>query len=395
MDKQLIVPEITYVAPDRNRKDIAHLKQAILSAESIYAANRVRLYDLYHDLVTIDGHLSGILEKRTKSVTNKKMVFVDAEGRKVDALDALIGSQDFECLIELIMDSIYWGISGLEFVPGHTFAFNEIDRRHIRPEKHQVALSQYDYSGIDISQYPGVWLIGRPRNLGKLLQCSMYALYKRSGFGDFAQYVEIFGQPVRIIQYDAYDRQTEARLRDILEQSGSSLVMMIPKQAQFQMMDGKTSNGDGALQERLIQACNREMSIAILGNTETTASSSSSGYAQAEIHAGQQNQLTQADLRYVLSYLNSPFFHGILAQYGYPVEGGKFMFEQVKDVAALQQKLQIDLQVATKVPIDDDYWYDTYGIPRPDNSQRAADETPSDENDEKKSLFDRARSFFV
>ena len=399
MDKQLIVPEITYVAPDRNRKDIAHLKQAILSAESIYAANRVRLYDLYHDLVTIDGHLSGILEKRTKSVTNKKMVFVDAEGRKVDALDALIGSQDFECLIELIMDSIYWGISGLEFVPGHTFAFNEIDRRHIRPEKHQVARSQYDYSGIDISQYPGVWLIGRPKNLGKLLHCSMYALYKRSGFGDFAQYVEIFGQPVRIIQYDAYDRQTEARLRDILEQSGSSLVMMIPKQAQFQMMDGKTSNGDGALQERLIQACNREMSIAILGNTETTSSSSSSGYAQAEIHAGQQNQLTQADLRYVLSYLNSPFFHGILAQYGYPVEGGKFMFEQSKDVAALQQKLQIDLQVATKVPIDDDYWYDTYGIPRPDNSQRAADETPSDEKDDQKddqkSLFDRARSFFV
>jgi phage gp29-like protein len=175
--------------------------------------------------------------------------------------------------------------------------------------------------------------------------------------------------------------------------------MMIPKQAQFQMMDGKTSNGDGGLQERLIQACNREMSIAILGNTETTSSSSSSGYAQAEIHAGQQNQLTQADLRYVLSYLNSPFFHGILAQYGYPVEGGKFMFEQAKDVAALQQKLQIDLQVATKVPIDDDYWYDTYGIPRPDNSQRAADETPSDENDDekddKKSLFDRARSFFV
>lgn len=391
--KQLIVPEITYVAPDRNRKDIAHLKQAILSAESIYAANRVRLYDLYHDLVTIDGHLSGILEKRTKSVTNKKMVFVDAEGRKVDALDALIGSQDFECLIELIMDSIYWGISGLEFVPGHTFAFNEIDRRHIRPEKHQVARSQYDYSGIDISQYPGVWLIGRPKNLGKLLQCSMYALYKRSGFGDFAQYVEIFGQPVRIIQYDAYDRQTEARLRDILEQSGSSLVMMIPKQAQFQMMDGKTSNGDGALQERLIQACNREMSIAILGNTETTSSSSSSGYAQAEIHAGQQNQLTQADLRYVLSYLNSEFFLNILSSYGYPVKGGKFRFEQEKNLNELKQRLEIDLQVSSKVAIDADYWYETYGIPKPETTTETTEDTEKEDN--KKTLFDRAKSFFV
>ena len=394
--KDLIIPEITYVSPDRNRKDTGTLKRAILAAESVYAPNRVRLYDLYNDIVTIDGHLSGILEKRTKSVTNKKMVFVDGDGRKVDGLDALIGSREFERLLELIMESIYWGVSGVEFVPGSAFAFNEIDRRHIRPERQQVALSQYDYKGIDIAQYPGVWLIGGKKDLGKLLQCSMFALYKRSGFGDFAQYVEIFGQPVRIISYDAYDKQTESRLREILEQSGSSLVMMIPKQAQFQMMDGKTSNGDGALQERLIQACNREMSIAILGNTETTSSSSSSGYAQAEIHAGQQNQLTQADLRYVLSYLNSGFFLNILSQYGYPVKGGKFRFEQEKNLAELQQRLQIDLQVSAKVAIDEDYWYETYGIPKPQNSDdAAADERDRDEKEDKENLFDRAKSFFV
>lgn len=398
MDKELIIPEITYVSPDRNRKDTGSLKRAILSAESVYNPNRVRLYDLYHDIVTIDGHLSGILEKRTKSVTNKKIVFVDSEGRKVDELDNLIGSNSFEHLLELIMESIYWGISGVEFVRDREFCYNEIDRRHIRPEKGQIAKSQYDYEGEDISNYPGVWLIGEKKNLGKLLQCSMFALYKRSGFGDFAQYVEIFGQPVRIIQYDAYDKQTESRLREILDQSGSSLVMMIPKQANFQMMDGKTSNGDGALQERLIQACNREMSIAILGNTETTASSSSSGYAQAEIHAGQQNQLTQADLRYVLSYLNSEFFLNILASYGYPVKGGKFRFEQEKNLDELKQRLEIDLQVSAKVDIDADYWYETYGIPKPENVNTEDTEVSTEDTEEKtdkKSLFDRAKSFFV
>lgn len=393
-NKELLFPEITYVQPDRNRKDVGMLKQAVLSAENVYSPNRVRLYDLYHDIVTIDGHLSGILEKRTKSVTNKRMVFADAEGRKVDELDALIGSREFERLLELIMESVYWGISGVEFVPGKEFCFNEIDRRHIRPEKDEVALSQYDYNGVKVADYPGVWLVGRRNDLGKLLQCSMYALYKRSGFGDFAQYVEIFGQPVRIIQYDAYDKQTESRLREILDQSGSSLVMMIPKQANFQMMDGKTSNGDGALQERLIQACNREMSIAILGNTETTASSSSSGYAQAEIHAGQQDMLTQADLRYVLSYLNSEFFFNILSQYGFPVEGGKFRFEQDKNITALQQRMQVDLQVAAKVPVADDYWYETYGIPKPETADDTdkADEPSAPHN---QSLFDRAKSFFV
>ncbi|MBP5368528.1 MAG: DUF935 family protein, partial [Bacteroidales bacterium] len=185
---------------------------------------------------------------------------------------------------------------------------------------------------------------------------------------------------------------TESRLREILDQSGSSLVMMIPKQANFQMMDGKTSNGDGALQERLIQACNREMSIAILGNTETTASSSSSGYAQAEIHAGQQDQLTQADLRYVLSYLNSAFFLNILASYGYPVKGGKFRFEQEKNLDELKQRLEIDLQVSSKVDIDADYWYETYGIPKPET---ADEEDKADEPSTHQTLFDRAKSFFV
>ena len=65
----VIIQEIKLVAPDRNRKDVGKLKSAIERAESIQLPNRYRLYDLYHDVVTIDGHLSGLLEKRTKAVT--------------------------------------------------------------------------------------------------------------------------------------------------------------------------------------------------------------------------------------------------------------------------------------------------------------------------------------
>ena len=30
-------------------------------------------------------------------------------------------------------------------------------------------------------------------------------------------------------------------------------------------------------------------------------------------------------------------------------------------------KIEIDTIVSTKVPVGDDYWYTTYGIPKPDN----------------------------
>ena len=363
----VVFQEIRLVAPDRHRKDVGSLSQAVRRAEAVEVPNRAKLMDLYHDIVTIDGHLSGLLEKRTKSVTNKRLMFIDKAGKKVDEMDALINSSKFERLIEVFMERIYYGCAAVEFVVGAKFDFNEIDRRHIRPEKREIAIWQHDTEGVSVDGLPMVMLIGEPYELGKLLQCSMYALYKRSGFGDFAQYVEIFGQPVRVVKYDAYDKKTQDDLRHTLDESGSSLVMMIPKQADFEMLDGKTSNGDGGLQERLINCCNQEMSVAILGNSETTTSSSSSGYAQAEVHAGQQEQLTKSDMRYIANLLNSEFMFNILAGYGYPVEGGHFEFEVEKNLGELKARLDIDTQLANRIPIDDDYFYETYGIPKPDN----------------------------
>ena len=262
----VIVNEMTAVAPDRRSKDIATLRSSIEAAERILLPNRYRLYDLYHDVVTIDGHLSGIMEKRTKAVTNKELRFVDSAGRQVGALTELIGTEKFGRLVELVMESVYWGVSGVEFLIGGGFDYLEIPRKHIRPEQGVIVKSQYDSSGTPLADLPWCWTIGRRNDLGRLLQCSMYALYKRGAFGDFAQYVEIFGQPVRVIRYDAYDRKTQEELRSMMQRHGSSLVMMLPKQADFEMLDGKTSNGTGELQERLITCCNQEMSIAILGN---------------------------------------------------------------------------------------------------------------------------------
>lgn len=414
--QSIIVNDFSFVAPDRNRKDVGTLKKSIERAESVHCPNRYRLYDLYHDVLTLDGHLSGVCEKRIKAITNKTMFFADKDGKKLDEMDVLINSSNFERLVEIMMETLLWGTSSVEFLQGESFDFVEIDRRHIRPEKRKITKSQFDYDGMNIDDYPNVWLMGRPNDLGLLLRCSMYALYKRSGFGDFAQYVEIFGQPVRVIKYDAYDLETQKKLKSILNESGSSLVMMLPKQSDFEMMDGKTSNGTGELQERLIKNCNQEISVAILGNSETTTSSSSSGYAQAEIHANQQMEITQSDMRYVINMLNSDYFLRILSSYGYPVEGGSFCFEQEKNVTALKERLDIDLRVADKVPVADDYWYETYGIPKPDNYDQlkkeqderrqaaldamrasASQDVPSGSaagSKQKKDLFDRLSDFF-
>ena len=365
-----LIHDFTQVAPDRGRKDVQNLKQAVESAELIHFPNRVLLYDLYHDVLSMDGFLTGIIGKRINSVLNKKLKFLDKSGKEVEEVTKLIRSNAGRELITKIIESVIWGISGVEFKVGKEFEFEEVPRKHIKPEKGIITKSQYGLSaenGFKIDDLPFVWIIGKKNDLGLLLACSLYAIYKRGNFGDWAQYVEIFGQPVRIMEYDAYDTKTKEELRGILEKSGNSLAMMIPKQATFQMLDGKQSNGDGKLQDTFKKACNEEMAIAILGNTETTSSSTSSGYAQSKEHGEQQDEITASDLIYVENLLNSKKFLDILRSYGYQVDGGKFEFELDLNLAKLKLRLEIDSVVSEKVPVSDDYWYDTYRIPKPDN----------------------------
>lgn len=366
----IIIQEINLVSPDRSRKDIQSLKSSVIAAESIQYPNRVQLYDLYHDVVSMDGFLRGIINKRIDSVLNKKLKFLDKEGNENAVVTKLMRSKTGRKLIRQILESIFWGVSGVEFKIGEKFCFEEIQRKHIKPEKGLISKTQYGLSesgGFKINDLPFVWVIGEKRDLGLLLACSMYAIYKRGNFGDWAQYVEIFGQPVRIMEYDAYDTQTKEELKKILNESGNSLAMMIPKQATFQMLDGKASNGDGKLQGGFKDACNEEMAIAILGNTETTSSSSSSGYAQSKEHGEQQDEITASDLIFVENELNSEHFLNILKSYGFDVEGGEFEYELELNLSKLKLKMEIDNIVSEKVPVDDDYWYETYGIRKPKN----------------------------
>jgi phage gp29-like protein len=368
-DAPFIINDLTLVSPNRSSKDIGKLKSAIETAESIHYPNRVQLYDLYHDILSLDGHLRGIIQKRIDSVLNKTIHFTQKDGKNNEDLTELINGSIGRDLITKIIESKIWGVSGVEFIIGDKPMFNEIPRKHIKPEKGIISRSQYGmsaYDGFEYEDMPFVWVIGQKRDLGLLLACSMYGIYKRGTFGDFAQYVEIFGQPVRIMKYDAYDTKTKQELKGLLDNSGTSLAMMIPKQAEFEMLDGKTSNGDGKLQISLKDACNQEMSIAILGNTETTSSSASSGYAQSKEHGEQQDELTISDLIFVENLLNSDKFKAILQSYGYDVNG-KFEFELDLDLAKLKLRMEIDTFVSTKVPVGDDYWYKTYGIPKPDN----------------------------
>jgi hypothetical protein len=365
---KIVVQELNITSADRSFKDVGELKQALESAERIHYPNRVQLYDLYDDVV-LDGQVSGSMDKLVNDVLNKTLVF-KKDKKIVEDMTDVIESTNFRKVVKEIVLSECWGISGMEFIPGaEVLKFENFPRKHIKTKEKIIAREQSGYDGVPYEGVGNFWIVGDDKNLGLLLKASLYATYKRGTLGDWAQYIELFGQPVRVVYYDAYDEQTKKEVKKVLDESGSALAMMIPKQAQFDMKDGKQSNANGELQFKFLSYLDDQISIIFLGNTETTQASSSSGHAQSKEHGQQQLINIKSLLKLVQNYLNSEKFLAICKSYGLPVEGGKFVFEKEIDIAALKAKAEVEeIVVRTyKIPTDDDYVYETYGIRKPAN----------------------------
>ena len=227
---------------------------------------------------------------------------------------------------------------------------------------HEAALTA------SVWKLPLVWVVGKPKKFGFLLECAPCALIKRGTVADWSQFSEIFGMPLRIAKYDTNDLKTKIELKTALDESGSAMVLMIPKQADFDIKDGKVTNADGSIYSNLKDAMNDEMSVIVLGATETTTSSKKSGYAQSQTHADQQLEKTKKDLTDLQTKLNSQKFISILQSYDLPlVPGGKFRYEEEVNLDQLGKRIIIDMAVAKRVPVSDDYFYETYGIDKPDN----------------------------
>lgn len=363
---QPITLKLEMRSADRSEKDVGKFRRAQVSAERIHHPNRTELYDIYDDAM-LDLHLSGIIDKRIDAILNKSMYFRKSDNRD-ETFDELVESDVFREITRQIMLKKIWGLSGMQFIIGKQVAFDEVPRKHIKPDLGLITYEQSGSDGFDYLNDPFIWVLGGRNDYGLLLKCAAYVIWKRGNWADWAQFIEIFGMPVRIMTYNMHDPQSKIEAKKALQESGSALELLVPEGVTYDMKDGKQGNANGELQDKFRRAINDELSVCILGNTETTTSSKSSGYAQSKEHAKQQFEVTKSDMVYLLNQLNSPKFLSILKSYGYAVEGGKFEFERELDMQAVKEQMVI-ISMAKKLgtPVDDDFIYDVTGIPKPKN----------------------------
>lgn len=366
--QNLVVNQITIKAPNRSNMDIDTVNRALRSADS---GRRQQLYNLYNELMR-DNVLTDAMRKRISAITNAELTFTRND-KGEEEVDDLMDTPGFETVLTQIMLSIFWGITvtELEFADKCIIA-HPIPAKHIRPQFGEIAIEETDERGVSYRDDDFFLEVGRGDDLGLLLNVAPYSLFKRNNFGDWAQYVEIFGMPIKTAYYETHDEAARIELQKAMEAAGSALNCVLPKGSDIKI-EPTAASGDGAIYDNLRKACNEEILIGILGQTLTTVQGDKGARSLGEVHMQVQEDLHKADRRFVQRVLNTRFLP-ILEKRGFPVSGGYFTFVEQGETLTTADRVNLAEQAARMgVPVPQSYVYEITGIPQPEDGEEVVE----------------------
>lgn len=402
-NKNVIINQTLITQVKRDALDIGKWKDALKTAESLTNPNRTKLYDIYSN-VLVDSHLMAVIQKRKLPILNSKLQLNTDNKATKELVEKYTNTSEFKRLLSFILDKNFWGHSLIEMLPKDkdTLAFDYvlIPRKNVRPGQKIVVKNPMDTTGIsyDTGEY-NLIEAGDTDDLGLLNSACPFLIYKRNGFADFAQYTEIFGQPIREGTYDGYDENARLALKRDLEEAGSSQIFIHPEGTKLELKEATNKTGSADLYKTLIQQCNGEVSKLVLGNTLTTEVADSGGNrALGEVMYEAEKQFIEADKVMVLNVLNTQFIR-LLQKLGFQIDGEFAFVEQIN----LKDRIDLDIKINSVAPIDPKYFEDTYGVPlknevvvEPTNAKESKPkkEKKAQDKTEKKNKLYQALSWF-
>ncbi len=369
--------EIKTVSLRMASQDIGQWKTAIDSARSVLNPRRKLLYELF-DNIKIDGHLLSVMNKRAMGITNKRILFTPQMG--VDTVDVRISDLILEApwffdFLNYSAQAVPFGHSLIELVPA-TDGINIIkeviliERANVKPERGFVAIDALNeavgiyYKGeqADPAFAPYLIEVGGSKDYGLLMAAAQYVIYKRGGFGDWAQFAELFGMPFRVGKYNPFDDAMRKKLDTALDTMGGAGYAVIPEGASLEFFNNVQS-GQSDIFKNLIEMSNAEISKLFLGQTMTTDNGSSK--SQSDTHKEVEEDINLNDMikmEYILNWDFKAKLYNI-SQIA-DLQKGKFRFPQTIHIP-LEKRWEMDIALSKMIPMSEEYFYKTYGVSKP------------------------------
>ncbi|MDX2008214.1 MAG: DUF935 family protein [Meiothermus sp.] len=138
---------------------------------------------------------------------------------------------------------------------------------------------------------------GLPTRAGLMRTNCWWYLFKHYSVKDWVVYAEVYGQPYRLGKYDPATGQGE---KDALERAvrglGTDAAGIISKDTEIEIIETARSGNSSEVFDSLIELANREMTLAVLGQTLTSGEGKHGTNALGNVHQKTRTDLLEADV---------------------------------------------------------------------------------------------------
>ena len=285
----------------------------------------VAQFELFEDMEEKDGHIAAEMGKRRRAcVLDWNVVPPEgadaAEKKAAEQLGELLTEiPDFEDMVFDLTDAIGKGYACLELEwhrvegwwvpktithrPQSWFTLNRGYRQELRLRTNTVSASEAGpVQGDPLTPFGWITHVHKAKS-GYLERSALFRqlvwtyLFKNYSVGDLAEFLEIYGIPVRIGKYPASASEKEkATLLRALAAVGHNAAGIIPDGMLIEFENAATGDPDAFM--AMIDWCEKNQSKVILGGTLTSgADGKSSTNALGNVHNEVRKDLRDGDIR--------------------------------------------------------------------------------------------------
>lgn len=343
------------------------------------AGDVVAQYEVFDDMEEKDGHIASEMGKRRRAVAGLEWSIeppLNPSAREIanaartaelvaeipalhtvlfDATDAV--GKGFACLeLEWMRQRNRWVPSAVDHRPQTWF------RLHRGARRQEIRLRDHSAEGAPLFPFGWITHVHRAKSgwieRAALMRVLVWPyLFKNYSVGDLAEFLEIYGIPMRVGKYPAGASEQDKRtLMRALVQIGHNAAGIIPEGMQLEFNDIAT--GDARAFEVMLDWCERTQSKAILGGTLTSqADRGSNTNALGNVHNDVRIDLRDSDALQVAETLTRDLIYPVAALNGFAADGPgrapRFVFitREAKDLKLYSEALPPLVRMGLRVPL--------------------------------------------
>ncbi|MAN51206.1 MULTISPECIES: DUF935 domain-containing protein [unclassified Marinimicrobium] len=349
-------------------------------------------YELYEDMEEKDAHIMAEMGKRRRAVAGLDWSIVPPRNPTAKEKNAarelqevIAGLEDFAELMFDVTDGIgkafccleiewrrsagFWLPKSVQHRPQTWFQFKRGYTQEIR--------LRGPADGEPLQ--PFGWIVHTHKaKSGWLERSALFRvlawpyLFKNYSVGDLAEFLEIYGIPLRLGKYPSGATQKEKlTLMRALAMIGHNAAGIIPQGMDIEFQ--KAADGDPGAFQLMMEWCDKAQSKAILGGTLTSqADGASSTNALGNVHNEVRKELTDSDAKQIQKTLTRDLVWPIAVLNGLATEADRcpcFVFDtsEREDMAQFAKSVPALVNLGFRVPRQ--WAHERVGIPEPEDDE--------------------------